>query len=260
MQTLLSTQRPNYFTPTQANHVSYPTSQYRSFHESPSIWYPDIGATHHITLDLSSLSITNDYSGNDQVQVANGQGLPISHTGSSFIHTPHKSLHLNHVLHVRHLTKSLLSVNKFTKDNSCFFEFYPNHFSVKDQETKTLLLKGLSKGGLYTIDSTSPSAHHTEAPSIQTWHECLGHPQIKTVSKIIKEFKLPCHKRSTISVSDCVSCRLGKLSKFLLASVHHKSQAPFQIVYSDIWGPAPMPSSTGYRYFVIFVDEYTRFS
>ena len=34
---------------------------------------------------------------------------------------------------------------------------------------------------------------------------------------------------------------------------------PFQIVHSDVWGPAPHLSLDGYRYYVSFVDDFTRY-
>jgi hypothetical protein len=52
------------------------------------------------------------YSGKDTVQVANGQGLHISHVGRSSLTGSSKPLHLNHVLYVPRLSKNLLSVHK----------------------------------------------------------------------------------------------------------------------------------------------------
>ena len=34
--------------------------------------------------------------------------------------------------------------------------------------------------------------------------------------------------------------------------------SPFYLVHSDIWGPINTPSLLGFRYFVIFVDDYSR--
>lgn len=48
-----------------------------------SLWYIDSGATNHITHDLSNLQMTNEYSGPDQVSVANGQGSSIGETSLS---------------------------------------------------------------------------------------------------------------------------------------------------------------------------------
>ncbi|KAK0584750.1 hypothetical protein LWI29_017933 [Acer saccharum] len=44
-------------------------------------WFPDTGATHHMTADDSAFINRQDYHGPDQVTVANGKTLPISSTG-----------------------------------------------------------------------------------------------------------------------------------------------------------------------------------
>ena len=38
----------------------------------------------------------------------------------------------------------------------------------------------------------------------------------------------------------------------------HKSMAPLDLIFSDVWGPAPMFSSYGFRYFVIFINVHTK--
>ena len=35
---------------------------------------------------------------------------------------------------------------------------------------------------------------------------------------------------------------------------------PLEIVYSDVWGPAPISSINGFRYYVSFIDAYSRFT
>ena len=35
---------------------------------------------------------------------------------------------------------------------------------------------------------------------------------------------------------------------------------PLQIVYSDVWGPAPITSVNGFRYYMSFIDSYSRFT
>ncbi|TXG57782.1 hypothetical protein EZV62_015611 [Acer yangbiense] len=37
-------------------------------------------------------------------------------------------------------------------------------------------------------------------------------------------------------------------------------KASLKLVYSDVWGPAPMLSIEGHRYYIAFVDAYTRFT
>jgi hypothetical protein len=129
-----------------------PPSVYYTAPSAPSdvSWYPDTGSTHHLTHDLSNLTIRADeYHGPDQIRVGNGQGLPISHAGLSSLSTPTRVFKLSQLLHVPQIQKNLISVNKFTCDNQVFIEFHPTFFCVKDLYTGTLLLKGPSKDGLY---------------------------------------------------------------------------------------------------------------
>ena len=34
----------------------------------------------------------------------------------------------------------------------------------------------------------------------------------------------------------------------------------FDLIQSDVWGPSPINSIGGSRYFVVFVDDYSRYS
>ena len=40
--------------------------------------------------------------------------------------------------------------------------------------------------------------------------------------------------------------------------VNKRVSAPFEIVYSDVWGPCPVMSLTEFKYFVTFVDDFSR--
>ena len=57
----------------------------------------------------------------------------------------------------------------------------------------------------------------------------------------------------------CPACPLGKSSRLTLKTTGHQTQAPLDLIFSDVWGPSPMLSSDGFRYFVIFVDAHTKF-
>ncbi|KAF8403163.1 hypothetical protein HHK36_011260 [Tetracentron sinense] len=159
------------------------------------IWYPDSGATNHITSDLANLSLHSEYTGNDSMKVGDGTGLPIQHIGNSSLHTTSSTFHLNDILHVPSITKNLLSVHRFTRDNNVFFEFHPNHFYIKDRRSGKLLFQGTSKGGLYQLiqhqGNTNKEALIGERQSIIQWHNRLGPPAFHTVHKVLARFALP---------------------------------------------------------------------
>ena len=59
---------------------------------------------------------------------------------------------------------------------------------------------------------------------------------------------------------DCNSCKLGK-SKILPFPIHKsKINNPFDMIHSDLWGIAPVISHANYKYFMTFIDDYTRFT
>ena len=143
-------------------------------------WYPDFGATDHITSELNKLTTHDKYKGRDRVHTANGKGMCISHIGHSKLHTPHSTLHLNNILHVPNASKNLISVHKLTLDNDVFLEFHPYFFFIKDQATRRILFKGPCHGGLYPLvplsTGSSKQAFVIIKPSSSTWHSLLGHP------------------------------------------------------------------------------------
>ena len=174
-------------------------------------WYPDSGATNHLSSDLSNLNISSEYHGGNQLVLGNGSGVDISHVGESYIKSAtHKTFLLKNLLHVPAITKNLLSVSQFAKDNDVFFEFHSTHCLVKDQVSKQVILEGSLDQGLYqfilpksvkTSSSSFPafnqSGHSLSAcsaslgpsasnqvSSISLWHRRLGHPAFKIVEHV----------------------------------------------------------------------------
>lgn len=73
-------------------------------------WYPDSGATNHITSNQTNLTSKSEFVGPEQVHIGDGQGLSIKHIGSSAFSSPYtsKTMSLNSLLHVPQITKNCL--------------------------------------------------------------------------------------------------------------------------------------------------------
>ena len=61
-------------------------------------WIVDLGASHHITLDLQNLSLHSDYGGNEDIMIGDGNGIPITHVDSTTIEAPTTTFSLDNVL------------------------------------------------------------------------------------------------------------------------------------------------------------------
>jgi hypothetical protein len=156
-----------------------------------SNWYSDSGAMDHITGELHKLTTQEKYKGRDRVHTADGNGMVISHTGYSKLHTPHSTLHLHDILYVPNASKNLLSVHKLCLNNNVFIEFHPWFFLIKDQVTRRILFRGPCHEGLYPLvpfsTGSSKPAFLTIKPSSSTWHRRLRHPSSFVVQQVLRK-------------------------------------------------------------------------
>ncbi|KAM2656151.1 hypothetical protein EV1_011694 [Malus domestica] len=60
--------------------------------------------------------------------------------------------------------------------------------------------------------------------------------------------------------SVCKSCLEGKFTKLPFVFPANKTVIPLEVIHSDVWGPSSTVSVEGYKYYVTFVDECTRFT
>uniref|UniRef100_A0A1J3J5Y3 Uncharacterized protein n=1 Tax=Noccaea caerulescens TaxID=107243 RepID=A0A1J3J5Y3_NOCCA len=172
-------------------------------------WVVDSGATHHITSDLSNLSLHQPYTGGEEVIVGNGNGLPITRTGFTSLPSIHKSLSLHNVLCVPSIQKNLISVYRLCNVNQVSVEFSPTHFQVKDLTSGVPLLQGRTNKELYEWSISQPAAvalfaTHTVKTSLSDWHLRLGHPSLSILQTIISKHSLPLS--DTLSIKVFILC------------------------------------------------------
>jgi len=225
-------------------------------------WYVDLGSTDHITGELDKLSMCERYNGQDQVHVANGSGMMIRHVGQSVISTPDRNLHLNNILHVPSANKNLISVHRLATDNQAFLEFHPDFFVIKDQATKKVIHSGKCEGGLYPLVSSevthNKQAYGATRLSLEKWHCRLAHASFPIVHRVLKNCQLPCFFNSSTETV-CDSCQCAKSHQLPYPKSTSVSAAPFALVFSDVWGPAP--TSVGrHDYYVSFIDDFSKYT
>ena len=65
---------------------------------------------------------------------------------------------------------------------------------------------------------------------------------------------------SVADISDCFVCRLGKQHALPYNKSTSVTYSPFELIHSDIWGPASKPTKGGSYYYVLFIDDFTHYT
>ncbi|KAK8951274.1 hypothetical protein KSP39_PZI003194 [Platanthera zijinensis] len=220
-------------------------------------WLIDSGATDHMTFDPNDFSKTTQPR---RTRVANANGATYPVTGAGTVHLS-PSLSLAHTLLVPSLSNKLISVSQVTEELNCVVLIYSTFCLFQDILSKEIIGRGTRRGGLYYLDDFSPGKanymHHqtsNQERQIWLWHRRLGHPSFSYLRHLLPN--LFSHVRHVDF--NCDTCIKAKSQRASYSASLNKTNTPFALIHSDMWGPSPIPTSTGHRWFVIFVDDCTR--
>ncbi|KAM1171421.1 hypothetical protein ACFX2G_022146 [Malus domestica] len=235
-----------------------------NFKPSSPTWLMDSGATSHIVNDISAIQAPRPYSGDDKVYVGDGQGMAIHHTGNSTVSTPHASFRLNNILHVPLMKFNLLSAYQFLKDKYCSLTLDSDGSEIKDRSSGRTLFRGPVKEGFYPFQGlSSVSSSHTALlstkASLKTWHHRLGHPSSAMFRKVLNKHCIDHIGDQSVSFF-CSDCAIGKNHKLPFFSSTSSAATSLELLHCDVWGPSPVLSVTGYRFYLLIVDEFTKYT
>ena len=225
--------------------------------DSNTDWIVDSGATDHMTYSSDDFVDTTEPR-RTGITNANGVVYPVTGAGTVQI-SP--SISLNNTLLVPSLSNKLLSVSQVTEDLNCVALMYPKFCLFQDILTREIIGRGTKREGLYYMDDFNLGSVNTMRRSLITrenqiwlWHYRLGHPSFSYMKYLFPELFL------NLNYSDfkCETCILAKSHRVSFPISLNKSDTPFALVHSDVWGPSPITTSSSIRWFVTFVDDCTR--
>lgn len=90
------------------------------------------------------------------------------------------------------------------------------------------------------------------------WHYRLGHSASPVVRQILNFCNIDCKSIDESNV--CPSCQKAKSKRLPFQLSKSRTIALFEFIHSDLWGPSPEKSINGVRYFLLFIDDFTRYT
>jgi len=95
-------------------------------------------------------------------------------------------------------------------------------------------------------------------PPTSLWHHRLGHASLLVIQRVISRHQLPFAQESN-KAHFCDACQQGKSHQLPYPKSTSVSSNPLDLVFSDVWGPAP--NSVGRNtYYLSFIDDYSKFT
>lgn len=85
-------------------------------------------------------------------------------------------------------------------------------------------------------------------------HCCLGHLSFDSLSRLQLELMGKVDRSKLV----CDACEFGKHTRSAYSSIGLRSVEPFALIHSNVWGPYPVLSVSGFKWFVTFIDCYSR--
>ena len=227
-------------------------------------WIIDSGATQHMTFEKNQLSDYVAFKQPCAVNLGDNRSILAYGKGTYHIVADHgdrvQNISLRDVLYLPELEKNLLSVRAMVKLGASV-QFVGNECKIT--RNAKLLALGEIQGKLYMLKIVMNEQMNVAKDSnLKLWHYRYGHLGMDGVKKLTKG-DMVVGMDGTTDESDpvCEGCIMGKQHRTKFPKgVAKRATEPFELVHSDVCGPMSVISIGGSKYFVTFIDDFSRYT
>ena len=119
--------------------------------------------------------------------------------------------------------------------------------------------------GLLNLDHSDTHIHNIDAKRCKVdndsatylWHCHLGHIGVKRMKKLHKNGLL--ESLGYESFDACEPCLMGKMTKTPFSGTMERANDLLEIIHIYVCGPMSVEARGGYRYFLTFTDDLSRY-
>ncbi|KAJ9556974.1 hypothetical protein OSB04_011588 [Centaurea solstitialis] len=227
-------------------------------------WVIDTGSGNHICNHLQGFTRRKTLR-KDRSNLRVGEGTPLiaEAVGSYSLSLPSGLvLELDNCYYIPNMIKNVLSFDLLV-DQGFYYKYSYKMISVfKDN---IFYFKATPVDGLYTVnlkDNNSEIYHISKRSKdiedqTYLWHCRLGHINKKRVELLLKGGFLGNFDYKPFDNYE--SCLSGKMTKQPFNSENERATDLLEIIHTDVCGPFSHVARGGYRYFITFTDDFSRY-
>lgn len=167
------------------------------------------------------------------------------------------SITIKDVHYIPDLCANLLSVSQIVKNNNEVI-FNKNGCRIVS-ENGALIATGTLVNNMFKLDVKSRSKDFAclnieKISDLELWHKRLGHASFSKMNLLLNIKSL----QNDVRDIKCVTCVKGKQARKPFVSSGSRASNLLDIVHSDVCGPMDVESLGGAKYFVTFIDDFSR--
>jgi len=230
-------------------------------HKEEEVWYLDSGCSHHITGDRSSFE-TLDEEFSSHIELGDNKRVEIKERGDVAIHSNKgnkKCIH--YVFYYPSIGQNLLSVGQIMRRGyRLIFDHAQCEIYNKNTNQKVVVVK-MSSNNIFLFNMKSLYHVATRSEHLddsQLWYLRYGHLNYNGLQLLKKKDLVSGLPSIQNQVGICEGCVYGKMHRFPFPKTVWRAKAPLELVHADICGPTRTPSLNNKRYFLLFVNDFSR--
>ncbi|KAG8503695.1 hypothetical protein CXB51_001703 [Gossypium anomalum] len=222
-------------------------------------WLLDSGCTNYMSPDASIFK-SLDRSCKTRVKIGNGHCIQAEGIGNVMICTPSGNKLIPNVLFVPEIDRNLLSIAQLLEKGYTVV-FKGNECQISDQKGFILMTVAMSdKSFVVDWDKGLDSTYAAFIEESKLWHQRLGHANFKSMARLISKDMVENFIKYVQNKDVCEVCQLEKQAKLPFpTNTAWRASEKLQLVHTDMCGPMKTESLNGSRYFILFIDDSTRY-
>ncbi|GAU34373.1 hypothetical protein TSUD_217130 [Trifolium subterraneum] len=225
-------------------------------------WFLDTGCSNHMT-GHKDWFIKFDSSRKSKVRLADSRSIQVEVIGNMIIkRRDGNSAEIEDILYVPGMDCNLLSVGQLI-EKGFSVSIKNEKFELYDPASLLVLRTPLTTNRTFNsmINSTEVACMKTVTENQQSWlwHLRFGHLNFRYLNQLVSKEMVTGLPKLDVPEKICDGCLVGKQARNVFTKeLPMRSSSVLEVVHSDVCGPFDEKSLGANRYFITFVDEFSR--